>query len=139
MNKIKITLVKSGVSAIAELRNEKCPVVVDSLLSILPVESQAFHAKWGGGEIWTQIQNFPQYAHENETCLPSIGEIIIMPQGENVVAFDLWYDRGWCFGANGFMNGAAIGMITEGLTQFAAEAVKLSTEGTQLIKIEKMS
>lgn len=37
------------------------------------------------------------------------------------------------------MNGAAIGMITEGLTQFADEAVKLSTEGAQLIKIEKMS
>lgn len=138
MNKIKITFVKSGVSAIVELRDEKCPVVVKSLLSILPIESQAFHAKWGGGEIWTQIPDFPEYAHENETCLPSVGEIIIMPQKENVVAFDLWYDRGWCFGPNGFMNGAAIGMITEGLTQFASEAVKLSTEGAQTIRIEKI-
>ena len=138
MNKIKITFVKSGVSAIAELRDEKCPTVVKSLLSMLPIESQAFHAKWGGGEIWTQIHNFPEYAHENETCLPSIGEIIIMPQSGNTVAFDLWYDRGWCFGPNGFMNGAAIGIITEGLSSFANEALKLSTEGKQLIKIEKI-
>ena len=137
MSRIKITLVKSGVSAIAELRDEKCPTVIKSLLSILPIESKAFHAKWGGGEIWTQIPNYPEYAHENETCLPSIGEIIIMPQGGNTVAFDLWYDRGWCFGPTGFMNGAAIGMITEGLAQFAEEAIKLSAEGAQVIKIEK--
>lgn len=138
MNKIKITFVATGISAIVELRDEKCPVVVNSLLSILPIESKAFHAKWGGGEIWTKILKFPKYAHENETCLPSIGEVIIMPQEGNTVAFDLWYDRGWCFGANGFMNGSAIGMITEGLTQFANEAVKLSTEGAQVIRIEKI-
>lgn len=137
MSKIKITFIKSDVSAIVELRDEKCPVVVKSLLSILPIESKAFHAKWGGGEIWTQIPNFPEYAHENETCLPSIGEVIIMPQKNNMVAFDLWYDRGWCFGPNGFMNGAAVGMIIQGLNQFANEAVKLSTEGAQMIKIEK--
>jgi len=136
MSKIRITLVKTGISAIAELRDEKCPVVTKSLLSILPIESMAFHAKWGGGEIWTQIPEFPLYAHENETCLPSIGEIIIMPQDGKAVAFDLWYDRGWCFSATGFMSGAAIGMITEGLTQFADEAVKLSTEGAQVIRIE---
>lgn len=138
MKKIKITFVNSNISAIADLNEEKCPVVVNSLLSMLPIESKAFHAKWGGGEIWTQIHNFPQYAKENETCLPSIGEIIIMPQSENTVAFDLWYDRGWCFGPNGFMNGAAIGMISEGLTQFAKEAVKLSTEGARSIRIEKL-
>lgn len=138
MSKIKITFIKSNVSAIIELRDEKCPIVVKSLLSILPVESKAFHAKWGGGEIWTQIPNFPEYAHENETCLPSIGEVIIMPQKNNTVAFDLWYDRGWCFGPNGFMNGAAIGIIIQGLNQFASEAVKLSTEGAQMIKIEKV-
>lgn len=138
MSKIKITLIKSGVSAIAELRDEKCPTVVKSLLSLLPIESTAFHAKWGGGEIWTSISNFPEYAHENETCLPSVGEIIIMPQSENKVAFDLWYDRGWCFGPNGFMNGSAIGIITEGLVPFANEAIKLSIEGAQMIRIESL-
>jgi len=138
MTKIKITLLKSGVSATAELRDDKCPIVVKSLVSILPIESKAFHAKWGGGEIWTQICNFPEYAKENETCLPSIGEIIIMPQKDDIVAFDLWYDRGWCFSPNGFLNGAAVGMITEGLTQFASEAVKLSTEGAQMIRVEKI-
>lgn len=138
MSKIKITLMKSGISATAELRDKKCPIVVKSLLEILPIESKAFHAKWGGGEIWTQIPEFPEYAHENETCLPSIGEIIVMPQTGKAVGFDLWYDRGWCFGATGFMNGAAIGMITDGLDEFAKEAVKLSTEGAQIIRIEKL-
>jgi len=61
-----------------------------------------------------------------------------MSQGNETVAFDLWYDRGWCFGATGFMNGAAIGLITEGLAQFADEAVKLSSEGAQMIRIEKV-
>ncbi len=138
MSKIKITFIESNVSAIAELRDEKCPIVVKSLLSLLPIESKAFHAKWGGGEIWTQIPNFPKYASENETCLPSIGEIIIMPQNNNMVAFDLWYDRGWCFGSTGFMNGSAIGMITDGLVAFANEAVKLSTEGAKTIRIDKI-
>lgn len=138
MSKIKITFIESGVSAIAELRDTKCPVVIESLLSVLPIEAKAFHAKWGGGEIWTQIHNFPKYAHENETCLPSIGEIIIMPQSGNTVAFDLWYDRGWCFGAQGFMNGAAIGLVSDGLEEFAKEAVKLSSEGAKVIRIEKI-
>lgn len=138
MTKIKITLVKSGVSAIAELRDDKCPTVIDSLLKVLPVESLALHAKWAGNEIWTKISNFPEYAHENEACLPSVGEIFIMPLGENDVGFDLWYDRGWCFGPNGFMNGSAIGMITEGLSEFAIEAAKLCSEGAQEIRIEKL-
>lgn len=136
MKKIKITFVDSGVCAVAELNDEKCPIVIKSLMKKLPIESKAFHAKWGGGEIWTQIQNFPKYEKENETCLPSIGEIIIMPQDNNTVAFDLWYDRGWCFGPTGFMNGAAIGKIVEGLSEFAVEAVKLSTEGARMIRIE---
>lgn len=138
MSKIKITFKNSGVSAIAELRDEQCPVTVKSLLSILPIESKAFHAKWGGGEIWTQIHDFPEYGHENETCLPSIGEIIIMPQQNKTVAFDLWYDRGWCFGPTGFMNGAAIGMVCDGLQDFAIEAIKLSTDGAKEIRIEKI-
>ena len=136
MKRIKLTFVDTGISAIAELNDEKCPVVIKSLMKKLPIEQKAFHAKWGGGEIWTQIHNFPKYEKENETCLPSIGEIIIMPQENNTVAFDLWYDRGWCFGPTGFMSGAAIGKIVEGLSVFASEAVKLSSEGAKVIRIE---
>ncbi len=138
MTKIKITLVKSGVSVVAELRDDKCPTVIDSLLKVLPFEQDALHAKWAGSEIWTKLSNFPKYEHENETCLPSIGEIIIMPLGGNDVGFDLWYDRGWCFGPTGFQNGAAIGMITEGLSEFAIEAAKLCSEGSQPIRVEKI-
>lgn len=139
MKKIKITLLKANVSAIATLREDKCPLMVNKLLSMLPHEAKAFHAKWGGGEIWTQMPGFPGYAPENETFLPSIGEIILMPLKENLIAFDIWYDRGWCFGAQGFMNGSAVGMITEGLESFAVEAEKLSSEGAQMIKIELLS
>ncbi len=138
MKKIKITFVKSGISATAELREDKCPVVVNSLLKILPMEMKMIHAKWGGGEICTTLQNFREYAHENETCLPSIGEILIVPQGNNAVAFDIWYDRGWAFGPTGFVNGAAIGSIVKGLSEFAAEAVKLQSEGAQVIRVEKI-
>lgn len=137
MSKIKITFVKSGVSATAELRDNKCPVVVNSLLKLLPMEIKMVHAKWGGGEICTTIPNFPEYAHENETCLPSIGEILIVPQANNSVAFDIWYDRGWAFGPTGFVNGAAIGAITKGLPEFATEALKLQSEGSQVIRVEK--
>jgi len=136
MKKIKITLLKENASVIATLREDKCPLMTEKLISMLPHEAKAFHAKWGGGEIWTQMSNFPGYAHENETCLPSIGEIILMPLKENLIAFDLWYDRGWAFGATGFMNGAAVGMVTEGLDEFAIEAEKLSSEGAQMIRIE---
>lgn len=136
MTKIKITLVKSNVSVIATLRDDKCPQMVKKLLHKLPHEAKAYHAKWGGGEIWTHITDFPGYAHENETCLPSIGEILLMPLAEGLIAFDLWYDRGWAFGAQGFMNGCAVGMVTEGLEAFAPEAARLSAEGCQDIKIE---
>ena len=53
MTKIKITLLDSNVSVIATLRDDKCPQMVQLLLKKLPHEAKAFHAKWGGGEIWT--------------------------------------------------------------------------------------
>ena len=59
-----------------------------------------------------------------------------MPLKEGLIAFDLWYDRGWAFGAQGFMNGCAIGKVTEGLEDFAIEAEKLSSEGAKMIRIE---
>ena len=136
MTKLKITLMKSNASVVATLRDDKCPQMIQFLLKKLPHEGKAYHAKWGGGEIWTQIHDFPGYAHENETCLPSIGEIILMPLKEGLIAFDLWYDRGWAFGAQGFMSGCAVGKVTEGLENFAVEAEKLSSEGAQDIKIE---
>ncbi|MDR3216270.1 MAG: DUF3830 family protein [Clostridiaceae bacterium] len=136
ITKIKITLLKANVSVIATLRDDKCPIMISKLLTMLPHEANAFHAKWGGGEIWTQIPNFPGYAAENETFLPSIGEIILMPLRDNLIAFDLWYDRGWAVGSKGLMNGACVGIVTEGLEQFAPEAEKLSSEGSQKIRIE---
>lgn len=48
MKKIKITLTKTGVSVIAQLREDKCPTVIGSLLKVLPIEQKMFHAKWGG-------------------------------------------------------------------------------------------
>lgn len=91
----------------------------------------------GGCEIWSVIDNFENYKPENETFLPSIGEILLVPQ-KHGACFDIWYDRGWAFGPNGFVQGSALGKITENLPEFAKEASKLSTEGVQLIKIEKV-
>lgn len=38
----------------------------------------------------------------------------------------------------GFLNGSAIGIIEEGLEDFAKEAVKLSTDGAQIIRVEEI-
>jgi len=137
MDKIKVTFVKSNISAIIELYNDKCPENISNLLKILPITVKAVHAKWGGNEIWSRLENFKNYKPENETFLPSIGEIMIVPQKYGV-CFDLWYDRGWCCGPNGFVQGSALGKIVENLPQFAEEATKLNTEGAQNIKIEKV-
>ena len=137
MDKIKITFEKSKISAVVELYSEKCPKNISNLMQILPITIKAVHGKWGGNEIWFLLDNFKKYEPENETFLPSIGEIMLVPQKYGV-CFDLWYDRGWCCGPNGFVQGSAVGKIVENLPEFAREAAKLCTEGSQNVKIERI-
>lgn len=129
MSKIKITFKDSGNSGIAELNDEKCPINIKNLMEKLPLEVVATHAKWGGNEIWSIIKDFKNYKKENETSLPSVGEILLVPQSDGSVCFDVWYDRGWCFGPTGLQSGSAIGKITIGLDKIAKDSSAMLSAG----------
>ena len=127
MKKIKITIFDK-VSLIAELDDKKCPVVVDSFLKMLPINVDVHHGIWSGSEIWAELKNFSKYAHENETHLPGIGEIMIV-QHSGKTFFDLWYGKGLACTDKGTVNGAIIGKAIENLDNFAKEAAKICPAG----------
>lgn len=95
---------------------------------MLPLKMEAHHGIWSGSEIWAELRDFPKYAHENETYLPDIGEIMIV-QHDGKTFFDLWYGRGLACTGKGIVNGAIIGKAIENLDNFANKAAKICPAG----------
>lgn len=137
--KIQLTLTRGNVSAVAEINENAAPTVSASFLKLLPLKSTVYHARWGGNEIWTSLPCFEKYEHENETCIPTPGDICVVPTGENAYDLAIWYGAGWIFGPEfGFRPSAIIGHITSNLSNFAIAANDVLINGKDTIIIDKL-
>ena len=134
---IKITLVRSKVTAHAKLKEDQAPKTSHAFLKSLPIKGQATHARCGGNEIWTGISALETYEAESETIFPAPGEILIVPAAPGVYDLAIWYGRGWCFGPSGFVPGNHIATIIGDLSEFAEACEKVLSEGCENITIEK--
>jgi hypothetical protein len=65
----------------ADLRADKAPKTVESLLRVLPYKSKVIHARFSGEAMWIPLpSNFPVYIKfENQTSYPSRGELLYYP------------------------------------------------------------
>lgn len=136
---ILITLPELNVSAKAVLHADKTPKTVEAIKSILPIEGQAFHARWCGNEIWLPVPDLKLEAHENQTILPSPGEVLLVDHGGR---WDLaiFYGKGWLFSPMGFLPSNHFATIDYGdLSDFAIAANQLLVQGAKKIRIELAS
>jgi len=135
--KIKITILRENASVVASLDEKMAPVATKLFVDKLPIRSQLFHARWCGNEVWTPLGNLGEYKSENQTIFPAIGELLIVPAGENY-NFGIWYGKGWCFGPDGYNPGTVIGKIETDISEFAKAANDVLMNGVDTIIIEKM-
>jgi hypothetical protein len=137
MKKIAIELPDYGVSAEAELHEDKAPETCKALLKVLPIETNALHGRWGGEEIWFSMPHIA-IPKENQTVLPSRGEILLVEPAPGASDFAIFYGRGWCFSPEGFVPGNHFATIKSNLPAFAAAADRLLKEGSKRIVIRKL-
>ena len=136
--KIRISLVKSGVSVIAELCEDLAPKSCQLLFKKLPLKGEAIHARWGGNEIWMDLPPLGLTGYENETIFPSPGEILLVQKATGVCDIAIFYGKGWCFGPSGFTPGNHVATIIGigNLNEFAKACNKVLLEGSQQLLIE---
>lgn len=75
---MKITLVKRGVSCVAELLDEDAPRTCEAVWNALPQGDAVQHAKYARNEIYTMVPRFAETepGQENPTVTPIPGDIV---------------------------------------------------------------
>ena len=132
--KIKITIKRAGVSAIATINDEN--QVGNSFYKKLPIKAPLYHARWCGNEVFAPIGQV-EYKEVNQTVFPSIGEISITPAGGGY-NFGIWYGKSWAFGPEGYNPVSIIGKIEGELTDFVKACNDCVIKGADEVLIEKI-
>ena len=84
---IRLTLVPSGDSVVADLLDDEAPDTVAHIWSRLPVEGHAFHGQYSGAEVFVLVPQPTRLRPENLVHLALPGELFYFFQGtENAVA-----------------------------------------------------
>ncbi|MBI1912116.1 MAG: DUF3830 family protein [Deltaproteobacteria bacterium] len=135
MQKIIITLPELNISAEAVLHKNIAPKTVEAFSSILPIEGKALHARWCGNEIWLPLPNLKLESRENQTILPSPGEILLVDHG-GTWDLAIFYGKGWLFSPTGFLPSNHFATIEYNqLSEFAKAANQLLIQGSKKITL----
>ncbi len=134
---IELILGESGTTAVAELKDSMAPKSCKALLQVLPVEGRVVHARWGGNEVWMDLPPLDLTELENETILPSPGEILLVRVAHKTYHFVIFYGRGWCFGPTGFVPGNHFATIVENLTEFARVCDQVLLQGRKTLIVRE--
>jgi len=108
-----------------------------SFFNKLPLKVPLYHARWCGNEVFAPIGGVG-YVKEDETILPSIGELSIAPIG-NGCNFGIWYGRGWCFGPDGNKPVSIIGKILDDTSVYSEACNNCILIGASEIIIENLA
>jgi len=153
--RIKLTFVEEGVSAIAELLEDKAPKTCEMVWNALeePLEGKVIHAMWTGRELsfTPPAGRFPEDAWklppENQTAFPIPGDLIwngyapYQWQGapHQVLDLGIFYGRdSRILLPVGWRAGNLFGTIVENLEEFAKVAARCQSEGVKQIRISRM-
>lgn len=145
--KIRISFEKHNVSAVAELLDDAAPLTAEAVWNALPLEGEAYHAKWANNEVYILTPPFAENdpGRENATVFPIPGDFLYLPvpPGSNVPPFlreqcretglidlAIFYGReNYLLGPEGHMPGNLFATITEGLEELAAACQDLWRNG----------
>jgi len=142
--RIEISFTRRGIRCVATLLEDAAPRTCRAVWDALPLEGDAFHARWAGREVYSL---FPPFAsdpgQENSIIHPIPGDLLYIPvsesavdlpparrTGQSFVDLALFYGRNaFLLGPDGFMPGNLFATVTENLAGLAAAGESIWREG----------
>ncbi len=140
----ELIFTKRNVRGVATLLEEEAPLTCEAFWNALPLEGDAYHARWAGREVYTLVGPFAtDPGVENATILPITGDLLyfelnpvsidIPPArrtGERVIDIALFYGRNnFLLGPEGYQAGNLFATITENLEGLAEACESIWREG----------
>jgi hypothetical protein len=141
---IEISFTKRNVRGVATLLDAEAPLTCDAVWNALPLEGDAYHARWAGREVYTLVPPLAtDPGRENATIMPVGGDLLyfevdaasidIPPDrrtGQPFIDIALFYGRNnLLLGPAGYMPGNLFATITENLEGLAAACESIWREG----------
>ena len=78
---IRLTIVETGDSVVADLLDEEAPVTAEHVWNLLPIESALIHGQFSGAEVFVLVSPAVQLPPENLVQLPLPGELLYFYEG----------------------------------------------------------
>ena len=141
---IEIFFTKRNVRGVVTLLDEEAPLTCDAVWNALPLEGDAYHARWAGREVYTLVPPLgADPGKENATIMPIGGDLLyfevdaasidIPPErrtGQPFIDIALFYGRSnFLLGPAGYMPGNLFGKVTENLEGLAEACESIWREG----------
>jgi hypothetical protein len=142
---IEIIFAKRDVRGVATLLDDAAPLTCAAVWDALPLEGDAFHARWAGREVYTLVPPLgSDPGEENATIFPIPGDLLYLPvspasidipperrTGQPIVDIALFYGRNnYLLGPAGHMPGNLFATVTENLAGLAAACESIWREGS---------
>lgn len=141
---IEIIFTKRNVRGVATFLEDEAPLTCDAVWNELPLEGDAYHARWAGREVYTLVPPFEtDPGKENATIMPIGGDLLyfevaaasidVPPDrrtGQPFIDIALFYGRNnFLLGPEGYMPGNLFATITENLEGLTAACESIWREG----------
>jgi hypothetical protein len=132
-----LTITIAGVTMPARLEREKAPETCAAFLRHLPFHNQAIHVRWSGEAVWVPLGDMQfGVGHENATCYPAPGEVVLYPGGVSETEILLAYGRVAFASMAGPLAGNHFLTITDRLDRIYPLGRRILWEGAQDIAFD---
>ncbi len=145
--RIRFTFLQEGVSAIAELLDEKAPKTCSAIWEALPVASESHHAIYSGSEAVLLLPEMVRVEPENATVnvtTGDVGYVWFLPGSSKTVDAEFseicWFYN-WDARPSMWEGPTPVSIfarITTGADQFYEVCRRMRREGVKLLSIERI-
>lgn len=153
-DRIECAFPRRGVVAIIELQLIEAPATCQAVLSCLPIETDSYHTKWNGNEVFVILSQLREPTPENLTQLVGAGDVVLYyhppgdraaPVGPGEVIRSGYAELGFFYGSParsfspaGPLMGTRVGRVVEGLDQLARAAREMRRSGFEPMRIRPL-
>jgi hypothetical protein len=115
---------------------EDAPRTVEAFRTLLPLESRLVHARWSGEACWIPFGELDLgLEHENATCYPSPGELLLYGGGKSETELLFPYGHTSFASKAGSLAGNHFATVTEGREHLREIGRRVLWAGAQPIRV----